>query len=77
MRTRNFSKKDIEKIAKHLQSTKTQPCDCSSPSVSIFEEYYSLPLESDVLPAPSINLAVTRCENCGKVELIDPRVIDL
>lgn len=75
MKVQNFSKEFLEKLGQHLRNTKPQACDCSAPSVSIFEEVYNLPIKSDTLPSPSIDLVVTRCNNCGKIELIDPRIV--
>lgn len=71
-----FNKERLVQLSKHLESSKQTPCDCAQPQVNIFTEIYTLPIKSDNLPSPAIDLAVTRCDSCGKVELIDPRVMD-
>lgn len=76
METFKFSQDQLEEIEEFYNSKQHAPC-CSEPKVAISDEVFGLPAISQELPAPSMEMFVTVCKNCGKTEMFNLNVANI
>ncbi|MBZ8174793.1 hypothetical protein [Staphylococcus delphini] len=76
METLKFRKDQLSEIEKFYTSKKHVDC-CSEPKIKISDEVFGLPAISQTLPAPSMEMFVTVCLNCGKTEMFNLAIANI
>lgn len=71
-----FSQDQLKEIKEFYSSTQRNLC-CSDPKIMISDEIFGLPAISQELPAPSMEMFVTVCKNCGKTEMFNLNVANI